>query len=624
MRTDLSKLTLLMVLIALNSIFCRTAQAQAVWDGGGADDFWMTPANWIGDAAPVAGAALQFAGPTRLAPNNNFAADTAFAGITFNAGAGSFALGGNGITLSGNITNSSSVLETISLPIKLSTNLTFNAGTGGLNVAGNITNTATATATQEITLVGNAGSLSGVFASGTAVNASAGLRFRLNAANNTDTWSMLGSNTSTMIGQLYVTRGVMNYGSANDANNAPIMNLTFPSTGLGEAFTVGSGGIGTSGTFNMNNGTLTLSDGLASTSTTAVRFALGNTAAATGDSGGATWNQTGGTLKLVGFDKGTTPGFFGANQSGTTTAFNISGGLFDDGTAPLNVAVRGVGSLNISGTGTVRSSGSGTNPSAAFLGVTLNDDRQASGNLASVGTINLNAGGTLEASRDSHDRQPRWSGSKFSFQFQWRHATSQGGRRSFLTLFNSGTTTNDTGTLNVKSGGAVIDSNGFDIGFTLPLLHDTTGGPAIDGGLIKNGAGTLTLSGNNTYTGATAINAGTLQIGTGTIGSINTPGGVTSSAGTAIVFNSTANSSIGGVVAGGLALTNNGTSAIVLGGANTYTGATTINAGSVTLGNGSTVGPVTVAGGVLRARQRRWCDHGQQFDGHHRRLHDGC
>ncbi|WP_213685989.1 autotransporter-associated beta strand repeat-containing protein [Roseicyclus sp.] len=38
--------------------------------------------------------------------------------------------------------------------------------------------------------------------------------------------------------------------------------------------------------------------------------------------------------------------------------------------------------------------------------------------------------------------------------------------------------------------------------------------------LIKQGTGTLTLSGTNTYTGTTTINGGTLQIGAGAAGSL--------------------------------------------------------------------------------------------------------
>ena len=60
---------------------------------------------------------------------------------------------------------------------------------------------------------------------------------------------------------------------------------------------------------------------------------------------------------------------------------------------------------------------------------------------------------------------------------------------------------------NVKDGGAIIDSNGFDVTIAQPLVAGGTGG------LTKNGAGTVTLSGANTYTGATTVNAGTLVLG---------------------------------------------------------------------------------------------------------------
>lgn len=61
----------------------------------------------------------------------------------------------------------------------------------------------------------------------------------------------------------------------------------------------------------------------------------------------------------------------------------------------------------------------------------------------------------------------------------------------------------------VEDGGAVIDTNGFNITIAEVLEHDTTLGVSPDGGLTKNGTGILTLSGASTFTGPVTINAGT-------------------------------------------------------------------------------------------------------------------
>ena len=119
--------------------------ATRTWDGGVADDAnWTTSTNWSTDVAPVAGDDLIFTGTNDLSTNNDFAADSIFNSITFDASAGVFTLGGNTITLgtptpfgstgSGNITNSAAAnSQTIGLNIKLGAgNHTINGGTGGI------------------------------------------------------------------------------------------------------------------------------------------------------------------------------------------------------------------------------------------------------------------------------------------------------------------------------------------------------------------------------------------------------------------------------------------------------------------------------------------------------------
>jgi autotransporter-associated beta strand protein len=112
-------------------------------------------------------------------------------------------------------------------------------------------------------------------------------------------------------------------------------------------------------------------------------------------------------------------------------------------------------------------------------------------------------------------------------------------------------TSNRTVTLN--AGGGTVDTNGNTV-----TLAGTIGGP---GGLTKIGAGTLALSNANTYTGATAVTAGTL-----------------------IVNGSIANSAV--TVSAGATLAGTGT-----------VGATTIQSGG-TFAPGNSPGTMTVGGNL--------------------------
>lgn len=86
------------------------------------------------------------------------------------------------------------------------------------------------------------------------------------------------------------------------------------------------------------------------------------------------------------------------------------------------------------------------------------------------------------------------------------------GNYNIIGAYGGGTTAYLT-TVNVKSGGAIIDSQNYAIGIPQVLGHDPDLGATLDGGLTKRGTGTLTLSANNTFTGRTSVEAGTLKLG---------------------------------------------------------------------------------------------------------------
>jgi autotransporter-associated beta strand protein len=154
--------------------------------------------------------------------------------------------------------------------------------------------------------------------------------------------------------------------------------------------------------------------------------------------------------------------------------------------------------------------------------------------------------------------------------------------------------------------------------------YTLSGTGAINGsaGLTKSGAGTLTISTTNSYTGVTAINGGVISVASLTNGGVASPLGAATSASANLVLNggalqytgasggtdhgatlgagggtvqiTTAGSalSLSGAIVGssGGSLTKSGNGTLVLSGANTYNGATTISGGVLQVGNYGTAG----------------------------------
>ncbi|MDX2036629.1 MAG: Ig-like domain repeat protein [Isosphaeraceae bacterium] len=114
-----------------NDVVLTATDVSFVWDGGGGDDFWSTAANWVGDAAPIAGVNLVFpTGASRTTNTNDFAADTNFNDITIEASG--YVIIGNEIDLDGDITTTySSSGSRIEFPIELMSSRIIDTATGG-------------------------------------------------------------------------------------------------------------------------------------------------------------------------------------------------------------------------------------------------------------------------------------------------------------------------------------------------------------------------------------------------------------------------------------------------------------------------------------------------------------
>ena len=131
----------------------------------------------------------------------------------------------------------------------------------------------------------------------------------------------------------------------------------------------------------------------------------------------------------------------------------------------------------------------------------------------------------------------------------------------------------------------------------------------IGGSLVKNGSGTLLLTGSNTYSGGTTVSGGTLAVstdanlGTGTLGlngaKLLTLGNIASTRNITLTGNATIETLFGttfatsGNVSGTGSLIKDGWGTLVLAGNTNPGGGTTIAAGTLQIGNGGGAGTLT-------------------------------
>ncbi|MCE9589610.1 MAG: autotransporter-associated beta strand repeat-containing protein, partial [Planctomycetes bacterium] len=595
-------------------------------------------------------------------------------------GAGTLTLSGTSSTYSGTTTISAGILQAAgsgSLGDGSASNTLIFAG-GTLQATGTITSPSTRgitlsstglidTNSQSITLAGVISGANGLTKSGAGTltlsgastytgvtTVSAGTLAFGTIANRDGTASALGAPTSAANGTIALGAATLQYTGSGDTTNR-VVNLT----GAGTIDASGSGtltfdndatSVITATAQNLTltgSGNGTINSPIATTTGTLTKTGTGTwTLAGTNTFTGAV-TISDGTLSIPTITNAATNGTLGASANVPSNLF-LNGGtlqytggdvstdrLFAVGSSGGTIDASGSGAINFNNTGSM-----GFNSQTGARTITLTGSNTGANTISAVIGNNSGATSLIKSGTGS------WtlSGTNtYTGTTTISAGTLAAGSTSSLgtgaasnTLVFAGGTLQATGTITSPSTrGVTLNSTG---------LIDTNGNSVsiagvVNGanGLTKNGAGTLTLTGTNTFSGPVQVSNGTLSIasinnsgnsslGTNTVvllgssgktGALQftgasgstTRGFLLATGGTgAFDVTGTNTLTLGGLVSGSGAFSKTGTGMLVLSNtANSYSGGTTISAGTLaaaasgSLGDGSATNALIFAGGTLQA-----------------------
>jgi autotransporter-associated beta strand protein len=487
---------------------------------------------------------------------------------------------------------------------------------------------------------------------------------------------VIGSNNELVIGggsSVAISAPITGAGGALTDSNSGVLALAGANTYTG-ATSVNSGSLSLTGSLNGSNVT-TAGSGVVAEGATGVIAGVGTsfTQAGTGTSSFAGVNTYTGTTTVSAGEldlntagqaiagnlavAGGTAKLGASNEINAGSSAFVSSGTFNLGAFNQTLAgVQLTGGATIAGTGTLTDtntfdiqSGLVSANLAGTAGLTKsgNGPAQLSGANTYTGTTSISAGElgiTTAANLGASTTSVNLGAATTSGTLAYNGAGTTGTIGRGLTVGAGGgefDSTTQGGLVTVT--GAVNESAGGSLtlgGYGGTNLTGTISGT---GGLVLDSYATSTLSGNNTFSGPTAIDSGILNLANPT--ALGTTGALTFGVGT-LQYSSFSSQDVSGKLAGGMgtilidtngqtvnfasniaaSATSNatnslgklGTGKLILSGTNTFNAATYINAGTLVVGSAGALGgtgQISVNGGTLQFTSTGTTDYSSRIKG---------